>query len=47
MIPPQFDGAESFRGNYAVITVLPEGSAPLEELDLLKNDLAQALDAVK
>ena len=33
VIQPQFDGASDFRGNYAVITVYPDGFMPTEETD--------------
>ena len=31
VIPPQFDGADDFRGDYAVVAVYPEGYVPPEE----------------
>ncbi len=37
VIPPQFDGARDFRGDYAVITVYPEGYLPARE-DLFPPD---------
>lgn len=37
IIPPQFDGAEDFRGNYAVITVWPETTDESAEPDSLRD----------
>ena len=33
VIQPQFDGTSGFRGNYAIITVYPDGFVPTEETD--------------
>lgn len=43
VIPPQFDGAEDFRGNYAVITVRPQ---PLDEAvpDELSDNFQGVID---
>lgn len=37
IIPPQFDGAEDFRGDYAVITVWPETTDESAEPDSLRD----------
>ena len=37
VIPPQFDGAEDFRGNYAVITVYPETPEKYADRDSLPD----------